>query len=345
MSDENLSVRKKEHLDICSDNRAMFKQKTNGFENYDFIHCADTEVIIDEIDLSTQFFNKKISFPFFISCMTGGTDKADNINLELAFAAQQTGIPLGLGSIRYAIEDGGSFENIVEIKKVASTIPVLGNIGAAQILSKKNQKKLVEILSETGLDAMVIHLNPLQELLQKEGEPSFGELLKSIERFIKKINVPLVVKEVGSGISKQTAERLLDAGVKGIDVAGAGGTSWAAVELIRTKKDYSEFWDWGLPTSYCIRTVAELKKKYKFTLIGSGGINTPFDSAKAMALGSDLTASARKILHQLNQNGVEGVIDFINDWFNDIKKIMFLTGSKSLKDFNKQKIILKKELH
>jgi len=345
MSDEYLSVRKKEHLEICSTDQAAFKYKTNGFEHYDFIHCADTEVEIEKIDLETFFFSKKISYPFLISCMTGGTDKANNINLELAHAAKQLNIPLGLGSIRYAIEEGGKYDNLIEIRNIADNVPLLGNIGAAQVINKENHKKLEKIIENVQLDAMVIHLNPLQEILQKEGEPYFNGLNKSIEKFVRKTEIPVIVKEVGSGISKQTAERLLNTGIKGIDVAGSGGTSWAAVEIIRNKKNHSEFWDWGLPTSYCIREIASLRRKHNFLLIGSGGINSAFDAAKSLALGSNISASARIVLQKLNEAGTEGVIALVNEWFEEVKKIMFLTGVANLKEFNKKKLILKKDLH
>lgn len=345
MSDENLSVRKREHLEICSTDQAAFKHKSNGFENYDFIHCADTEIEIDKIELETFFFNKKISYPFLISCMTGGTDKANNINLELAYAAKQLNIPLGLGSIRYAIDADGKYDNLFEIRNVANTIPLLGNIGAAQIINKENHKKLERIIEKVKLDVMVVHLNPLQEILQKEGEPYFKGLNRCLEKFVKRISIPVIVKEVGSGISKQTAQSLLNLGIRGIDVAGSGGTSWAAVEIIRNKQNYSEFWDWGLPTSYCIREISALKKKYGFLLIGSGGINSAFDAAKGLALGSDIIASARIVLQTLNETGSDGVITLVKEWFENIKKIMFLTDAANLKELNKKKLVLKKDLH
>jgi isopentenyl-diphosphate delta-isomerase len=193
-------------------------------------------------------------------------------------------------------------------------------------------------------DAFVIHLNPLQELLQPEGTPRFSGLLKSLKRLVKEIEIPVIVKEIGSGISGKASKALLETGVKGIDVAGAGGTSWAAIEMLRNKSmtnDY--FWDWGLPTSFCLKENLILKKKYKFLLIGSGGINSAIDAAKAFALGADYVASARTILKELNSNGSEGVTNLITNWFETIKKIMFLTGSKSLKDLRKNKL-LRKEL-
>ena len=195
-------------------------------------------------------------------------------------------------------------------------------------------------------DAFVIHLNPLQELLQKEGTPHFKGLLKSLRRVTKEINIPFIVKEIGSGISSKVSKRLLETGVKGIDVAGAGGTSWAGIEMLRNKSTANDyFWDWGLPTSFCLRENSKLKRKYNFVLIGSGGINSGIDAAKAFALGADYVASARIILKQLDENGVEGVKSLVCDWFETIKKIMFLTGSKSLKDLRKNKLVRKELIY
>lgn len=194
-------------------------------------------------------------------------------------------------------------------------------------------------------DAMVIHVNPLQELIQREGETDFSNLHKQIEKICTKINIPIIVKEVGSGISKKAAKKLIELGVRGIDVAGAGGTSWAAVELIRNNESSAFFREWGIPTSYCIRTCAELKRDYNFTLISSGGIENGIDIAKSLCLGADLTASARFILKKILEIGIDGVIDFVNLWFEDVKKIMYLTGSKNLKELKKQNLIRKTDLY
>jgi isopentenyl-diphosphate delta-isomerase len=202
-------------------------------------------------------------------------------------------------------------------------------------------------------DAFVIHLNPLQELLQTEGTPYFTGLLKSFEKLNRRIEIPVIVKEVGSGISDSSAKKLLETGVKGIDVAGAGGTSWAAIEMLRNRSysqndspDLKDFFrDWGLPTSYCIKENSKLKKKYKFLLIGSGGINSAIEAAKALSLGADMVASARIILKQLDKHGIEGVKNLITEWFEIIRNIMFLTGSSTLKDFRKNKLIRKELLY
>ncbi|MBP9120731.1 MAG: type 2 isopentenyl-diphosphate Delta-isomerase [Ignavibacterium sp.] len=337
------STRKKEHIQLCLTDKVGFRSKTNGFEKYDFIHDALTEVDISKLSFQTKLFSKKINYPFLISCMTGGTEEAENINQRLAVIAEELKIPIGVGSQRQALENQDNHYSYKVIRKTAKSVPVLGNIGAAQLVQSKNLTDILSLIDMLEADAFVVHLNPLQELLQPEGEPNFVGLLKKIEKLILKSKVPVIVKEVGSGISKDTAKRLLDIGVNGIDVAGAGGTSWAGVEIIRSKSD-KDFWDWGLPTSYCLKEIYPLKKKYKFTLVGSGGINSANDLALAFAFGADLVASARIILQTLMKNGDDAVTKLIINWFEYLKKIMFLTGSENLTELKNGKIIKKEEL-
>ena len=334
------SKRKKEHIELSLTDKVAFRSKTNGFENYDFEHYAITEVDLSKISFKTSFLKKKVDYPFLISCMTGGTAEAENINARLSVAANNLNIPLGVGSQRQALENKEYHNTYRIIRKNAPSIPILGNIGAAQIVSMENFDAINFLVDLVEADAMVVHVNPLQELIQKDGEPQFLGLLKKIKKLVKQINVPVIIKEVGAGISAKAAEKLLDCGVKGIDVAGAGGTSWSGVEILRNKNGkYEEFWDWGLPTSYCIKTVGKLKKKYDFTLIGSGGINSAVEAAKALALGADLVASARIVLQTLDKHDVKGVENLITEWFDYIKKVMYLNGSSSLKELRKNKLI------
>jgi isopentenyl-diphosphate Delta-isomerase len=337
------SKRKKEHIELCLTNDVAFKSKTNGFDKYEFIHNAITEVDISKIAFQIKLFSRKINFPILISCMTGGTEEAEQINARLSVIAEELKIPIGVGSQRQALENKVFHNSYKIIRKNAKSVPVFGNIGAAQLVQSKNLKDILVLIDMLEADAFVVHLNPLQELLQKNGEPNFVGLLKKIEKLVKISNVPIVAKEVGSGISKDAAIELLNIGVSGIDVAGAGGTSWAGVELLRNKSNQKELWDWGLPTSYCLKEIYPLKKKYSFTLIGSGGINSENDLAIAFALGSDIVASARIILQTLINQNEEAVLKLIVNWFEHLKKIMYLTGSHNLTQFKKNKLI-KKEL-
>lgn len=338
------SKRKKEHIELCLTNDVSFKSKTNGFDKYEFIHNAITEVDISKISFEQKFLSRKINFPFLISCMTGGTEVAENINRRLAFVAEELKIPIGVGSQRQALENNQNYKSYKVIRETAKSVPVFGNLGAAQVVQSKNYTEIISLIEMLEADAFFIHLNPLQELIQKEGEPYFKGFLNKLEKLINKIDVPVFIKEVGSGISKETAKRILNIGTAGIDVAGAGGTSWAAVEILRNKSE-NDFWDWGLPTSFCIKEIFTLKKKYKFTLIGSGGINNKYDVAMAFALGADLVASARIILQKLITENEKAVTDMIINWFDYVKKVMFLTDSKDLNDLRRGKIIKKDELY
>lgn len=340
------SQRKKEHLELCLTDDVSFKNKTTGFENYDFLHYAITEVEIEKINFETSFLKKKINYPFLISCMTGGVDAAENINAKLSVAANELNIPMGVGSQRQALENKSFHHTYKVIRKNAPNIPLLGNIGAPQVTLMHTFDSLQYLIDLIEADGMVVHVNPAQELMQKRGDVELKGFHKKLIKLIKFINVPVFVKEVGAGISRKGAERLLETGVAGIDVAGAGGTSWSGVEILRNNGNNSnEFWDWGLPTSFCIKEVVKLKKKFNFTLIGSGGINSGTDAAKALALGSDLIASARAILKTLNAKGEDGVVNLVKEWFEITRKIMYLTGSQTLSDFKKNKLIPKDSLY
>ena len=206
--------RKKEHLELCLTDEVSFKTKSTGFENYDFKHYAITEVEIDKIKFDSEFFSEKIKYPFLISCMTGGTSEANNINSKLAIVAEELKIPIGVGSQRQALENRNFVNSFKVVRKNAPNVPILSNIGAAQVIQFKGMEPIQKIVDMIEADALVIHVNPLQELLQKEGEMNFKGLLKKIETICRKIDIPIIVKEVGAGISSEAAKKLLDIGVK-----------------------------------------------------------------------------------------------------------------------------------
>ncbi|MBI2419912.1 MAG: type 2 isopentenyl-diphosphate Delta-isomerase [Ignavibacteriales bacterium] len=347
MQEDDLQERKRSHLTLCETSAVAFKAKTAGFEFYDFIHCAITEVDTGALSLDSDFFGKKTAAPFIISCMTGGVNEADNINLQLAEAAKELRIPLGLGSLRYALGNHVHDTILRQIRGAMGDTPVMANLGAAQIISNApaftQVLRLVDVLQP---DVFVVHVNPLQELLQKNGEPKLTGFLQALEQFIKIIGIPVIIKEVGSGIAKAAAKTLLNCGVRGIDTAGAGGTSWAGVEILRNNSpEGTEFWDWGIPTAYSIKTIAKLKKKFDFTLIGSGGVNTPLEAAKALALGANFAGSARIFFHALKKGGVNGVIQEIQSWESMLKKVLYLTGCASLTELSRHNLIEKKDFH
>ena len=339
------SKRKKEHIDICLNQNVAYN-KSNGFEKYDFVHDAMTEVVIDEIEFNTNFLGKSISYPFMISSMTGGTEDSAKINEDLAIAANELNIPIGVGSQRSLLSSSNHLDTFKIIRENAPNVSVMSNIGAAQLVQLEDVTSLFHIIDLISADGLIIHLNPLQELLQREGETNFKGLLQNIKEVKENLNIPIIVKEVGSGISQVSARKLLEQGIDAIDVAGSGGTSWAAVELLRNPNPENDYFrEWGLRTSFCINEISKLKNEFDFTLISSGGINTFSNAAKSLALGADMFASARIVLQTLNQSGIDGVITLINNWFDGIKKIMFLTGSRNISELQINKVKRIEELY
>ncbi len=338
------SQRKKDHINICLNEEVSFG-KTTGFEKYEFIHHANSEISANEIDLSTEFFGRKISYPFLISSMTGGNKEGEKLNIELARAAEYLNIPIGLGSQRIMLEEPNKSAEFKAIPRYAGNSPILANIGAYEFIHFPI-KKIFQLVETVNASALIVHLNLLQEFLQIEGKPNFKGLRVKLKEFTGEFAIPLIVKEVGFGISKQSALELLECGVSGIDVAGAGGTDWGKVENLRSSNPKGKiFENWGLPTSYCIKEVKELKKEYDFILIGSGGINDAMDFAKALALGADLAASARILLKEAFARGTKGVVDLLEYFFDTLKKIMTLTNSKTIKELQQNKIAPIKEFY
>lgn len=335
---QQTSKRKANHINIALKNDIAFRFKKTCFELYEFEHNALPELNANSIDTSVKFLGKKLSFPFMVSCMTGGFLGAEKINGLLATACNEFSVALGVGSQRQALENSNYIKSFTIVRKNAPDIPIVGNIGAAEIVSIKDVSPIQKLVDAIQADAFAVHLNPLQEFLQPEGQTNFTGVLKGIENLVKKLSVPIIVKEIGAGISPSVAQKLINAGVRIIDTAGAGGTSWAGIEIIR-RKDASltdTFWDWGIPTADSIIGVRKLSKK--IIIIGSGGIRSGLDIAKALALGANIAASATPILKALKQSGEQGIIDILNLWKTELRGVMFLVGAKNIETLKKTKI-------
>jgi len=323
--------RKNEHLDIVLSGQAKSSART-GFDAFTFEHVALPEIDMDTIDLATKFLGKAIKAPLLVSSMTGGPARAAAINLHLATACEQLGIPLAVGSQRVAIENEGDAGLGQDLRRHAQTIPLLANFGAAQLnrgFGADQARRAVEMIEA---DALIIHLNPLQEAVQPEGDRDWRGLLAAIGTLARQLPVPLVVKEVGSGISGRQARRLVDAGVAVIDVAGAGGTSWAAVEAGRARSARQAaiaraFVGWGMPTAAAI---AEVRRACPHTvIIGSGGIRDGVDAAKAIRLGADLVGQAAGVLDAATESA-EAVIEHFETVIGQLRVACFCTGSIDL---------------
>lgn len=323
--------RKNEHLDIVLGGRAGSTIST-GFEDVRFEHAALPELDMDTIGLDTQFVGKRISAPLLVSSMTGGPARAEMINSNLAVACEALGIALAVGSQRVAIDNDGNGGLNRDLRRLAPTIPLLANFGAAQLnlgYGADQARRAVEMI---GADALIIHLNPLQEAVQPEGDRNWLGLLGKIESLARSLDVPLAVKEVGSGISGGTARRLVDAGVSIIDVAGAGGTSWAAVEAERAQTPKQAaiaraFVNWGQPTAEAIVEVRAACPRA--VVVGSGGVRDGVDVAKAIRLGADVVGQAAGVLSAATES-VEAVVEHFSTIIGQLRVACFCTGSANL---------------
>lgn len=333
MSDSELTTRKNDHLDIVLDPARGRRSLNSGFAAWRFEHCALPELDLDAVDLSASLFGKALAAPLLISSMTGGARRATTINRHLAEAAQELRIALAVGSQRVALESGAASHGLTgELRRLAPDVPLLGNIGAAQLVRGYGIDEARRAVAMIDADALIIHLNPLQEAVQPGGDRDWRGVLQAIEQLARTLEVPLVVKEVGAGLSAGVARRLLDAGVSVLDIAGAGGTSWAAVEAARAvnaqQRAVAEaFVGWGIPTAEAIRAVRRACPQA--TVIGSGGIRDGIDAAKAIALGADLVGQAAAVLESALLSP-EAVVTHFRVLIEQLRIACFCTGSANL---------------
>jgi isopentenyl-diphosphate delta-isomerase len=322
--------RKTRHLDICL-NDDVASTLEAGFSAVRLRHEALPEIALEDVVLQTTFLGHALNAPLIISSMTGGTDRAAAINRNLAIAAQSAGVALGLGSIRAAIENPELFATY-DVREVAPKIMLFANLGAVQLnygVSAEDARRAVKAIGANGL---YLHLNPLQESLQPRGDTNFRGLLPKIGELVRALDVPVIAKSVGSGIAPSTAQRLFDAGVAAIDVAGAGGTSWARVEGKRSDDPLratlaEQFADWGIPTARATRAMRIAFPNA--AIVASGGIRNGVDVAKALALGADLAGIALPFLEPATRSA-EAVGAALAEIVEGLRIAMFATGSRTI---------------
>lgn len=322
-----IEQRKNDHIDICLSEQINAQGITTGFEKYRFQHQPLPEVNYAEVDLSTSFLGSSIQAPFLVSSMTGGTEKAWEINKRLATIAEAKGWPMGLGSQRAALENE-SLQYSFRVREVAPTIPLIANLGAIQLNYGYTADHCRKAIDMVQANALVLHLNSLQEVFQPEGNVNFKNLLNKIEAVCRKLEVPVGVKEVGWGIHGEIVDKLMNCGIQFIDVAGAGGTSWSQVEKHRTsdpvvKQAAETFSNWGTPTADCIIDVKQ--RAPECTIVGSGGINNGLDAAKAIKLGADVVGMG-KVLLSAAVHSEEQLLQAFERLELELKIAMFGTG-------------------
>jgi len=336
-----IKQRKKDHVALTASGEMEYIKNT-GFDALHFRHNALPETDFDEVSTEQVFLDRRYPFPLFISCMTGGYTEAGSVNAILAEFCNDHNLPLGVGSQRIMLEDEDAIKTFSVVREKAPHAFITSNIGGAQLIGGLSKEKLNLLIDSIEADAVTVHLNPLQELMQPEGDRNFEGIELGIEQLVKESPVPVIVKETGAGISGEVARRLLDIGVSVIDLAGAGGTSWAKVENQRpsnTNPD-SLFDEWGLPTLVCLQEVSRLKTQHTFELVASGGIRSGVDIAKALCLDADFTASAQPVIKAVAEGGREGLETLYNNWVRQLKTVMTLIGVEQLSDLKKDHLLI-----
>ena len=330
---DDIQGRKADHLVIAS-TKPITMSRSAGFDAVELIHHALPEVDLDRISLATTFLGHRLSAPILVSSMTGGTDRGREINRHLGEAIHELGLAMAVGSQRVMLENPSTLPTFRVVREVAPNALVLGNLGAVQLNYGMGAQEILHAADAIDANGMFLHLNPLQEAVQPEGNTNFFGLLDKIEDLANRLPMPLLVKEVGSGISPDIAMALAARRIQAIDVSGAGGTSWAHIEGLRTTDPGRQrmarlFSNWGIPT---VTSLRECRRRLpQFPLIASGGIRSGLDMAKAVALGADLVGVAHLLLDPAMQS-TEAVISALQQWIWELRVSMFLVGAANLNE-------------
>jgi isopentenyl-diphosphate delta-isomerase len=338
----SIQKRKKDHVDLCVNGDVGYETPT-GFDRYFFRHNALPEVNIDNVSVEQTLLGRTFSFPLMISSMTGGYSEASRINAQIARVCEAENLPFGVGSQRALLDHPDEIDTFSVVRDEAPHAFIAANIGGAQVAGGLPDEQVSVLVDSIKADAIIVHLNPLQELVQPEGDREFAGVEEGIAKLVIQSSVPVIVKETGAGISGDVARRLLAIGVSVIDVAGAGGTSWSKVENKRKEDGHSTeiFNEWGIPTVTCIREVEELREQFRFEMIASGGISGGADIVKSICLGADFTASARPVIQALMNGGEEELHQLISLWKEQVATILTLLGRKSFQECSLKDLIIK----
>lgn len=328
----DITNRKSEHLRIVTEGRGRQAQRQTGFDRVHFLHDALPDLDFDRIDMRTSLLGRALEAPLLVSAMTGGPDEAARINAHIAEACQHLRIALSVGSQRIAVEHGAAGGLGRELRRLAPDIPILGNIGAVQLNHGFGADQALRAVEMIEADALILHLNPLQEAIQPGGDRNFAGLLPRISALARALPVPLGVKEVGAGLSLPVLRRLTEAGATIIDVAGLGGTSWARVEAERgdeaLRRIAAPFHDWGIPTAEALRMLAPAMAPGQ-VLIASGGVRHGLDVARAIRLGADMAGQAAAALPAA-RDSAEALAAHLSEVATQLRIAMFCTGSADL---------------
>jgi len=336
--------RKEDHIRISLNHEIQAKKATTGFEDIHLIHKALPEIDKQDINLCTTVFNHKFSAPLIVGAITGGTSKATKINATIAEAVEELGLGMGVGSQRAALEDKKLEKTFAITRKKAPTAFLIANIGGVQLVHGYGVQEAKKAIEMIDADAIAIHLNPLQEAVQPEGQTRFKGVLEKLSEITKELEKPVIVKETGAGIAAEEAKKLETVNVDGIDISGAGGTSFAAVEFYRAKGKSNNsrrrlgevFWDWGIPTTI---SLLEVSQSVSIPIIASGGIRNGIEIAKALALGSSLVSISQPIL-KVAVKGIEETKQELILLIEELKNSMFLVGAQTVQALRKKPVVI-----
>ena len=332
-----MKQRKIDHIRLSLDNRSQ--SDYNVFDSYHLPYIALPELDLEQVHTSTTLLKKTISQPLIIASMTGGTKYADTINRNIAIAAENSKVAIGVGSQRIALQDRSAIKTFEMVRQHAPNAIIFANMGAIQLNNSKNYKDYQAVIDMIDADALYLHINPLQEALQPGGDTNYAGLITKIEELISKIKIPVYVKEVGNGMDVQSAQSLIRAGVSGIDVAGVGGTSYSWIEAKRSGSDNLADWfkSVGIGTDEAVKSIAKIKKTTQ--LVASGGLRSPLDALKSRSMGADYYSMARPILEKAIISS-EAIEEFIEEFRRGLQIAMFGCG---VQDWQAAKtIVLKK---
>ncbi len=343
-----IQSRKTDHLSLCAEAEVGFRGRGTLLDGVHLVHDALPDLAYDDVDLRAEAFGKSLRAPILIAAMTGGTDEAGRVNHELATIAEERGYAFGLGSQRAMITRPETRDTF-RVRDVAKTTLVFGNVGVVQARAMTTAE-VRALVDAVGADALCVHLNPAMELVQPGGDRDFRGGLATIGRLSAELGMPVIVKETGCGISPTVARRVIDLGVRAIDVSGAGGTSWVGVETLRADAEGDvpsrslgeAFWDWGIPTAACVAGIASMSKD--MMLIATGGVGTGLDAARAIALGAHLVGVARPVLKALRSGGPAAATAFLEQLERELRAAMLLTGSRNLSALRRAPRVLSNEL-
>lgn len=323
-----LRSRKADHLDLCESSDVGFRSVTTLLEGVNLLHQSLPELSADELSTEVDLLGRRLRAPIVIAAMTGGHERAAAINRSLATVAQERGIGFGLGSQRVMRRDP-AMDWTYRVREWAPDVLLLGNIGVVQARETAT-KDLDALVREVGADALCVHLNPAMELIQSDGDRDFRGCVQTLERLCNELPFPIVAKETGNGMSPQTIEKLVGAGVQYVDTSGAGGTSWVGVETLRaegTRRSIgARLWDWGIPTAPSVYYAA----RASLTTIATGGIRSGLDIARAIALGARVGGIARPVLQTLSREGEDGVRRYLDEIVQELRSVMLLTGTRTV---------------